>query len=365
MVGMKMSTNSPEITYPARNRRVKYAVPALVLVALLSFAGTAAAAPTSIETTTTFIGRNKRRTPVGTGTSRSQLIAIIKKDYGNPTVNLTGFSVKVNGKNYKLTAAERKQIQPKINYGLMADTVLKASKQKNATTELNPLVLNMINKKNINTVVSAVQLRSEVQALNMRYQYNSKKKRLTVKSSKPGSRITAAAGRKAVNAALVQFATKGYRGSVATTNIKRARTAASLSSRKRLGKAILINRGERRLYLYNKGKLVRSYAVTVGKPGYATALGDYYIGAKRKNPIWRNPGSSWASSMGPTSTTALGVRAMNLMRASNGSDSLLRIHGQRGTAGQAASHGCVRLSNTEVVKLFDQVPSGTPVYIRK
>ena len=31
--------------------------------------------------------------------------------------------------------------------------------------------------------------------------------------------------------------------------------------------------------------------------------------------------------------------------------------------GKAASHGCVRLRNEDIEKLYDMVPVGTPVYI--
>lgn len=41
------------------------------------------------------------------------------------------------------------------------------------------------------------------------------------------------------------------------------------------------------------------------------------------------------------------------------------IHGthEEGLLGQPASHGCIRMYNDEVIKLFDQIPLGTLVYI--
>ena len=41
------------------------------------------------------------------------------------------------------------------------------------------------------------------------------------------------------------------------------------------------------------------------------------------------------------------------------------IHGtqEEGLLGQAASHGCVRMSNAAVIELFDSVKQGTFVYI--
>jgi hypothetical protein len=41
------------------------------------------------------------------------------------------------------------------------------------------------------------------------------------------------------------------------------------------------------------------------------------------------------------------------------------IHGtpEEGLLGKPASHGCIRMKNAEVIELYDEVPSGTPVLI--
>jgi len=41
------------------------------------------------------------------------------------------------------------------------------------------------------------------------------------------------------------------------------------------------------------------------------------------------------------------------------------IHGtnQPRTVGHAVSHGCVRMRNEDIAKLYTMVPAGTPVYI--
>jgi lipoprotein-anchoring transpeptidase ErfK/SrfK len=43
------------------------------------------------------------------------------------------------------------------------------------------------------------------------------------------------------------------------------------------------------------------------------------------------------------------------------------IHGtnERWVIGHAASHGCIRLPNAMMKRLFAQVPAGTPVVIRR
>ena len=56
------------------------------------------------------------------------------------------------------------------------------------------------------------------------------------------------------------------------------------------------------------------------------------------------------------------------INSGEGVDSFARyiyIHGtqEEGLLGQAASHGCVRMSNAAVIELFDSVKQGTFVYI--
>lgn len=130
------------------------------------------------------------------------------------------------------------------------------------------------------------------------------------------------------------------------------------------GSFIYVDLAERMTYLYRDGELVKSYPVAVGKPGYATPKGNFKITLKRRNPVWGNPGSAWAKdmpqTMGPSANSPLGLRALNINSPG------IRLHGTAdlNSIGKAASHGCVRLSNVNIVDLFDRVETGTPVYIR-
>lgn len=129
-------------------------------------------------------------------------------------------------------------------------------------------------------------------------------------------------------------------------------------------KAIYISRSDRRLSLYRGDTLLRSWSVAVGTPSHPTPRGDYRITLKRYMPVWVNPGSEWAKNMpptiGPGPTAPLGVRALNINAPG------IRIHGTPAinSIGTAASHGCVRMRNEEVIQLYDLVEVGTPVFIR-
>ncbi|MGB4593682.1 MAG: L,D-transpeptidase/peptidoglycan binding protein [Coriobacteriia bacterium] len=132
---------------------------------------------------------------------------------------------------------------------------------------------------------------------------------------------------------------------------------------KNIGKAILVRRSDRRLFLYNNGKIEKTYSVAVGTPGYPTPRGWWEIVLKRYRPTWSNPGSDWAKDMpptiGPGPGNPLGTRALNLDAPG------IRIHGTSKdySVGTAASHGCMRMHMWDIEDLYDRVDVGTPVVI--
>lgn len=129
---------------------------------------------------------------------------------------------------------------------------------------------------------------------------------------------------------------------------------------------LLLRQGERRLYHYVGGEIVADWPVAVGTNNSPTPTGRFSIGAKRHLPTWHNPApDGWGEDMplvvGPGPDNPLGVRALNWVR--DGRDTLIRFHGTPNVAsiGQAASNGCVRMHNDDVVDLYDRVPHGTTI----
>lgn len=125
---------------------------------------------------------------------------------------------------------------------------------------------------------------------------------------------------------------------------------------------LLVRIGENRLYMYENGKITRSWPVATGQPEYMTPTGTFEIELKRFEPTWVNPdpdgwGASLPESIGPGPSNPLGLRALNW------SAPLIRFHGTTATysLGYNASHGCVRLSNADVIELYDLVDEGTPI----
>ncbi len=119
---------------------------------------------------------------------------------------------------------------------------------------------------------------------------------------------------------------------------------------------IVVSTQERRLYYVLPGNLAIRYCVGVGRPGF-TWTGIRTVAMKREWPSWqppremlrRRPDLPRFLQGGPDNP--LGARAMYL------GGTLYRIHGSNepNTIGQAVSSGCIRMSNDDVVDLYDRV----------
>jgi len=113
------------------------------------------------------------------------------------------------------------------------------------------------------------------------------------------------------------------------------------------------------------------YGVAVGKAGFDWA-GIAKVGRKVEWPTWTPPASmirrrpelaEWADGMPGGPENPLGARALYLF--ANGRDTMFRIHGtnEPGSIGTAASSGCIRMLNEEVMELYDNVRIGTKVIV--
>ncbi|WP_053086124.1 L,D-transpeptidase [Nitratireductor soli] len=133
---------------------------------------------------------------------------------------------------------------------------------------------------------------------------------------------------------------------------------------------ILIDTSERRLYhVLGEGRALR-YAIGVGKEGFNWSGRDR-VSAKREWPDWRPPaemrqresakGRSLPAYVPGGPNNPLGARALYI------GATLYRIHGtnQPWTVGTANSSGCIRMTNDDVIDLYDQVAIGAEVIVRR
>jgi hypothetical protein len=130
----------------------------------------------------------------------------------------------------------------------------------------------------------------------------------------------------------------------------------------RYDKVLLVRIGENKLYLYEKGKITHEWLVATGLPEYQTPTGEFEVELKRYMPTWVNPapdtwGANLPESIPPGPGNPLGVRAINWTAPA------IRFHGTSATysLGYNASHGCVRMNNSDVIVLYDLIDIGTPI----
>ena len=128
---------------------------------------------------------------------------------------------------------------------------------------------------------------------------------------------------------------------------------------------IVISTSERRLYLVQAGGQALSYGIGVGRDGFRWS-GTHRITAKKEWPSWTPPAEmrrrrpDLPYHMAGGIENPLGARAMYL------GSTLYRIHGSNEpeTIGQAVSSGCFRMTNEDVVDLYNRVSVGTTVVVK-
>jgi lipoprotein-anchoring transpeptidase ErfK/SrfK len=131
---------------------------------------------------------------------------------------------------------------------------------------------------------------------------------------------------------------------------------------------IVVETKERQLYYVLPNKRAVRYGVAVGDEAFGWT-GTATVQRKAEWPDWNPPAEMKARwphvhpvKGGPNSP--LGARALYLFEGNK--DTLYRIHGtnEPEKIGQAASSGCIRMRNIDVVELYNRVPVGTKVIVR-
>jgi lipoprotein-anchoring transpeptidase ErfK/SrfK len=113
---------------------------------------------------------------------------------------------------------------------------------------------------------------------------------------------------------------------------------------------VVVNIPSGRLELMQGDSVVQSYPVSVGSARYPTPTGDFLLATVIWNPWWTPPpGSEWARNRErtpPGPGNPMGRVKLHM-------DELIYIHGtnSEGRLGAPASHGCIRMSNADVVDL--------------
>jgi hypothetical protein len=131
------------------------------------------------------------------------------------------------------------------------------------------------------------------------------------------------------------------------------RAAASLG---RLPWELKVSLSRRRLTVLNQGKVLKQYAVAIGAPSAPTPTGRFAVTDRLDT---NDPGGPYGCCI--LALSALSPHAIQGWSGGN----RIAIHSTPDTAsiGQAASHGCLRLTLAEGRWLLAHIPLGTPTLI--
>jgi lipoprotein-anchoring transpeptidase ErfK/SrfK len=114
--------------------------------------------------------------------------------------------------------------------------------------------------------------------------------------------------------------------------------------------------GRHQLVLRKDGRVASRFPAGVGRSVLPTPTGRYYIVELLKQP---DPN-------GPYGPYAFGTSAFSkVLYHFGGGPGQIGIHGtdERSSVGQNESHGCIRLRNSDIVRLAHVLPLGTPITI--
>jgi lipoprotein-anchoring transpeptidase ErfK/SrfK len=143
--------------------------------------------------------------------------------------------------------------------------------------------------------------------------------------------------------------TAGALISVPATAADAPATAAITTTPRR----IIVSLADRRLVVVENNEVLDAFPVAVGAPASPSPVGTFTVINRVTNPTYYRPGTVIA----PGPRNPIGTRWIGLSRKGYG------IHGtdEPSSIGYAKSHGCIRLRNADVERLFTQVRDGDVV----
>ena len=115
--------------------------------------------------------------------------------------------------------------------------------------------------------------------------------------------------------------------------------------------SITVDVSERMMYVRNGDDLVRQYPVSVGTSDYPTPTGTFRVRKMIWNPSWTPPASAWARDDEYQPPGSPGNPMGRVKIFFQEPDYYIHGTGLAGSLGNARSHGCIRMRNTDAVEL--------------
>lgn len=127
------------------------------------------------------------------------------------------------------------------------------------------------------------------------------------------------------------------------------------------GSKLIIDLSDRQIYLFQNSALTANYEIAVGRSGWETPTGEFKVINMYVDPIWQHPFTGEV--VPPGSGNPLGTRWIGFW---TDGEHQIGLHGtnQEDLIGQAVSHGCIRLRETDIQALYEHVTVDMPVVVR-
>ncbi len=143
---------------------------------------------------------------------------------------------------------------------------------------------------------------------------------------------------------------------VVSVQAQSASSTPSSAAGLKIHRQVVVSIPDRKLAVLENGRLLRTFPVSVGAAHSPSPVGEFQIVNRVANPTYYHPGVVIA----PGTASPIGPRWIGLSRKGYG------IHGTNDpkSIGKAASHGCIRLRNSDIKQFFALVSEGDTVEIR-
>lgn len=125
---------------------------------------------------------------------------------------------------------------------------------------------------------------------------------------------------------------------------------------------LVVDLSDRQVVLYHGDQLQATYTVAIGQEGWETPTGTFTVIEMIKDPPWEHPITKELIRADPRNP--LGSRWISFWTDGNHA---IGFHGTNAdeSVGQAVSHGCLRMLNSEIEALYEQVSLGTTVIVQE
>jgi lipoprotein-anchoring transpeptidase ErfK/SrfK len=118
---------------------------------------------------------------------------------------------------------------------------------------------------------------------------------------------------------------------------------------------LVVSLSARSLKVVEDGEVVRTYGIAIGRPSHPTPRGRFRTGDIDWNPSWTPPPREWAKNKTyqPPGAAANPMQGVKIYF----NPPYYFIHGTNdpGSIGEAASHGCIRMTEDDAVSLARRI----------